>query len=505
MYHRASHKVKPGAIQHPLQNASLDLARASPELFAIWKRVHEQARSMGKQTPSLVPADLVDWCKKNGIYDNLKKKVQTFQAKEIEARKGLKDLNLKPPRSGELYERFKPGIDLQDVGSGDGKRVARYQGYFGKVKCFEKLPKKKMVQDFPSDWHVCYGDKLQILSETAVSTFLSYTQLEAEDKAVVDNSDGIHIVPNHDALAKFGVVEMLENGKVKTQMGKHTFVENYQKYIGQELSNFYCGFNTFRQRDLNLVPKARGKFSVPESRNFTRMRRDLYISDFTKKYDGSFVELNIEKGKFVLKNNLGDGCWGEVDGPDLALQLEAMKDCYRLLRVKFYKDYRPFHSLDMLELFARKVKIRIGGKSIEPPEKVDIKTYDCCNDPDSDGVVCRSGGHDYVMNCGVHLDLKKMNLARLEEFLRDKQGVLKTRHSGIDKKHDGVYAVCVRIRTSGVAHCLWKARKDKTTCDEPNWWDYKFKLLTLEGYQSKFHGKRSKGGFEYDDDDGTDE
>lgn len=86
-----------------------------------------------------------------------------------------------------------------DVGVGDGKRLARYAGYFGNVRGVDSV-KKEMVPDWPTNWNVeiaVFGG-----SRFTVTSFLAYSQFTAEVRMNVELSDGIHVVPDHVALRK---------------------------------------------------------------------------------------------------------------------------------------------------------------------------------------------------------------------------------------------------------------------------------------------------------------
>lgn len=295
-----SHVVKKGALQHPLQSACEDLMKSSPEMYKIWQQVHSQARVLGKKTPALVPAGIVDWAKKEGQYAKLRDIATKFLAKENLARDGVKKMSMAPPKASELYERVEPGVDLVDVGVGDGKRLARYAGYFGKVIGVDKV-KREMVPEWPVNWSTEIGAFGEV--NVTVTSFMAYAQLDLETKNCVENTDGIHIVPDHDALRKVGAVQDLKEGLVECDMGGLKFVERDVSGIGGEgLSTYYKGYNTYVKRELRFVPKAKSTFNPAGQRYYRRMERDLFLTEFTPKYDGVFMELISRKGKFVLKN-----------------------------------------------------------------------------------------------------------------------------------------------------------------------------------------------------------
>lgn len=501
-YQRTSHTVKPGALQHPLQKACEDLMRRSPELHKIHVQVHAQARAMGKKTPALVNAELVAWAKKSGIYGRLAEMVGKFKDQEAEARDGVKQLTLAPPKSSELYERIEPKADIVDVGVGDGKRLARYAGYFGSVRGVDVV-KKELVPDWPKEWRVevaAFGG-----SRLCVTSFLAYSQFTAEVRLNVELSDGIHVVPDHVALRKLGVVRDIEQGKIECNMGEYKFVEDDLGDVrGESLRTFYQGYNTYRQRKVTFEVQGRSDKLKPNgNRFFTRMQRDLFIDEFTPKYNGTYLELRVVDGKWVMKDNIGRGVIGKTNAPDMLLHLESVEDRFVLLRVEKFRNYRPFHSLGMLEKFCARIEIELMGKIVQAPTVIkDLRNWKE-EFPDADGVVCRSGGMDYVMNCGIHLDLCGESRDDLTRFLQEQQGAKSVIHDGTVNDVQ-VYEVCCKIRDDGSALCVWKRRTDKTTVDGFKFWAGKFKLLTIEKYLLKFERKKEKGGMTWELNDGTD-
>ena len=216
------------------------------------------------------------------------------------------------------------------------------------------------------------------------------------------------------------------------------------------------------------------------------------------------MELRVESGNFIMKDAIGRGAWGKIVGsPDMVLHLELLEDKLVLLRVEKYAGFRPFHSLGMLEKFCRRVKVKVRDKIVVPPERIKnlARWREEC--PRADGVVCRYGGVDYVMNCGTHLDLTSDYEDELTNFLREKLGCKTVAHKG-DRKLNKFYQVCCLIADDGRASCEWRERKDKTSVDLQNTWQKKFGLLTIERFLLKFEGD-GDGAMVWDEDDGYDE
>lgn len=503
MYERASHTVKPGALQHPLQKACEELMRNSPELYKIWQEVHAHARVIGKKTPALVNAGVVDWAKGNGHYDRVKSMVNSFLDKEKVARDGVKHLSLAPPKSSELYERVDPKADIVDVGVGDGKRLVRYAGYFGNVRGVD-IVRRSMVPGWPSNWTV--EVKFCATESRICTSFLVYSQLDTRTLGEIENTDGLHVVPYHPELRRLGVVKDLDDGRVECEMGDKKFVERDLGDVrGEMLRSYYCGINTYRERELSLQPSGRKQFKPVGNRYFVRMQRDLFVDEFTPKYDGVFMELRVSSGNFVLKDALGRGVWGKCsDAPNMVLHLELLKDCWILLRVEKYRDYRPYHSLGMLEKFCSRVKVKIKDKIVQAPVRIKNLAKWQEEYPQADGVVCREGGMDYVMNCGTHLDLTADFEKELTEFLRAKMGCKTVLHKG-DRPLGKIYQVCCKLEDDGRAVCEWRARNDKVNVDQQRFWQKKFKLLSIERYLLKFEGDKDEDGMVWEEEDGTDD
>lgn len=302
-----------------------------------------------------------------------------------------------------------------------------------------------------------------------------------------------------------GAVKDLEDGSIECDMGNERFIErDLGDSGGENLRSYYQGINTYKQREVEFNAKARSKFEPVKRRFFARMERDMFVDEFTPKYAGTFMELKSVKGKFVLKDNLGKGIWGYGNAPDMILHLEALEEGFVLLRVEKYRGFRPYHSLGMLEKFCSRVKIKLLNKHVRPPERIkDLRSWQC-DYPKADGIVCRDNGMDYVMNCGIHLDLRADKEEQLTGFLRDKMGAKTVEHYG-SRERGYVHEVCVKILDSGYGKCRWHRRVDKITEDECNTWRRKFKLLTLEKFLLRYENGNDPGSMVWNESDGTDD
>ena len=185
--------------------------------------------------------------------------------------------------------------------------MARYGGYFGKVVGVD-VKERKMVKDWPMHWEVRISE-FEVVKDITTS-FLSFSQFTLDIVARVEECDGLHIVPNHAALRKLGVVKDLGDGMVECDMGKEKYVERDLGDVGGEnLRSYYSGYNTYSRREFSFIAQGRSTFPPTGRRFFVRMERDLFIDEFTPKYAGTFMELRCAKGKFILKDNTGKGIW----------------------------------------------------------------------------------------------------------------------------------------------------------------------------------------------------
>lgn len=492
---RKSHVVVPGALKHPMQESFETLVRQQDDFRNIFKDVNSHFKGK-KTTPNLVDFNKVkEYAIKNGHYEKLRDMVKKFVATDhraIAAKSAIK-----PPYSSELYERILPTKNIVDVGCGDGKRVARYAGYFGFVVGTDKkiIPK---VDYWPKHWKEEIG--LVRSGEINVS-FLVMTQLDDKSKSDLRSEDGMHIYPSHDGLIKNGLAT-IEKGKVVSDMGGQIFVEDKNQDQGDALNSLYVFENTYKERDVVLVATGRGM--VPYCGGVYKRAIGVPSGVPTWKYDGTFAKLVVKGNRFQISDRSGRALFGDVlGGVDMELHVEMMEECLVLLRVCNYRAMRPYHGLAGLERFVSKVRIRLrlGGVDKElvcPKEVTDEELLP------TDGWVYRVGEMDIVVNNGVHFDIRGRDMVRFRQWLRKNRCIKDWREGGVtDWDKNAIYDV----RVDELAKSIFVSeRKDKKNHDEDDCWKDKISLMTV-GKLKLLHEGYSDGVMVADDDDGftTDE
>lgn len=481
---RVSYVVNKSTRSHPLQAVMEGVVREGGAIRDIWKDVHKQAKQH-KTTPTVFDAKaMMEYAKKAGHYDALLAMVKKFKQGEDKSRLNYAQSDVRPPGSHCLYERVQPDTSIVDVGVGDGKRVARYQGYFGNVKGVDKV-KKSMVADWPEDWQVevrGMGPEPEV-----VTSFNLMGQLDEKERQVMCENDGIHI------WAVQGTLECAGHVTVRGDVAEVDMIDAVfeEPVVKRELpyypiGRYYGGTNTYRSRDINLLVKGKAA-GQPAKGKYVRLRHRPTVQRMTWKYDGVLLNLRNRNGRFKILGRDGKGYWGVSNEKDsFDLDLEQVGSEHYLLRVNDFRGFRPFHSLEMLRVFTKKVKIKLMGCEILAPGAADK----CTNEPVfADGFVYRDREIDFVVNWGVSLDLKGGRKDELDRYLLDRRCALSIEHSGWDPGF-GMCSVMVREPDNGIFRIEWKQRYDKQ--QEDNNWDEKFSLMTVDKLRNCPYGLKGE-------------
>lgn len=466
---KTSHRVDNSGRKHPLHDAVKVFANGKlPEIHA---QIHAAAKAMGKTTPSYINANIVDFAKKNGQYDEIRKMVCSFLAKEKEAKTRALVESVRPPRSTELYGRVAGGV-IKDVGTGNGKRLVRFKERFASVEMIDPYVEDK-VEGIPDFWPRV--ERFQACEEV-VTSFNSATVVDNKTWEAMEQSDGLHVVPHVAAFVEKGLSVPVD-GIFKTTIDGKVF-NDVDRQVGdfQKLGDFYRGYVTYAERSILFRPTCKFKTNGVTRSPFVRMTT-FVGGKMSYKYDGTFVRLENRDGKFRMWDRVGRGVAGISDfKEDIVLEMEKMPECFRLLRVVRYRNYEPFHSVAALRKFVERKHPMVGNVVVLPPEELNVIPPE--PGEHYDGIVCRSGGVDYVANYGISLDLHPGQKDELECFLREEKCMAEILHYGLGE--DAIYSVSVRLKTGGEALCFWKIRVDKTKFDARHSWKSKFKCLTVE-------------------------
>lgn len=454
--------VKPGKFPHPLQKVMSEVAGNGTALRSIKNEIRAKCK---KTTPTLVDfaklkADLM----KSGSYDKLREMVKKSLKGEQEARNECKGLGVKPPYSSELYERVEKGAHITDLGCGEGKRVKRYEGFFGHVIGVDKIAKPK---DWPLKWDYCQREVAD--EERIVTSFNVMGLLTQQEIEIVKNQDGLHIFADREQLLRNGHAAVVEDKVVCDMDGTVYEEERTQLPEGYAIKDNYLACNTYRAE--NIVCEVKRRCMGWLAKSFYRRATEGFEGFKTWKENGVFFEFRSNNGEFSMSTRNGKAVAGTINTKKkIVLHLERVGDVYYLIRVRHYRDFKPYHYYEGLVEFTKKVKIRIGGLDVLPPRPISEPRNG------ADGMVIREREMDIVCNFGISLDLFASARNELEKFLINR-GAVGVMHVG--DKGEGLFSVSVEELDRGITVCDWSKRTDKDHPDNRNCWDKKFALLTV--------------------------
>jgi len=404
---QVSHEVFTSGKQHPFTAMVGDMVNGGGELRKMALHVRNMAKGL-KVTPSLFDASLFEKLKSDGSEAAMKDMIRAMLKKET-----LKPVvhSVRPPPNRELYGRIDNGKKVLDVGSGDGKRLVRFEADLD-LRTIDK----EVVKTQLTCVHVqgTFGRDCVMRKREIVTSFCSMSQ----NKKPFDWVDGLHIVPNLVELVKSGLSVFCGEGFYETSISKNGEKITYNDYDhglkGQSFGH-YIGLNTYEERSgVVLLKRSESRaqsFGMVGMRILTQGVMDSMDKEVpTVKYDGELANLKIVCGQAALTFRDGERHVGVSDLPDMCLDLELLGDRVILIAVNKFNGFKPYHSIECLDLFTKRVKIRLkkNGPLIEPPRVLleEEKRY-------AEGLVFRVGGKDLLISYEHSLDLIECDLAPL--------------------------------------------------------------------------------------------
>lgn len=324
----------------------------------------------------------------------------------------------KPPKQKELYQRLANNTPCVNLGSGDDERIQLL------------APNYEHLEVENVDPLLTGANRTNILEvtdeEKVVVSFNTLTQLPEEEQEVVEDRDGIHIIPDLHELADMGVAAPVK-GEEKTYLCKSkkgTWKDREFLAPGDgayKIKNGYLGTNTYRRRQVSLRLedvewKQGGKEFTPDGRATT----DVPTTDYSYKNDGVAVRIEARGGKTIWTRRDGSYLTGTVDDKNLTFIMyaewcETKEDPEIMVliphRVSYWRGYCPFHSGAELRRIAQRVRMEItkgntityfrGPRAMKQDQKNQFKVrhgddYKYYTIP-SDGAIFRDGEQDFYI------------------------------------------------------------------------------------------------------------
>lgn len=268
------------------------------------------------------------------------------------------------PSPKQLYNRV-ADVQIVDIGSGDCSKLSRCQAV--SIVATDREPVSN------AHYQVAKLDAEEELMEfmldkpdRVLTSFNALSQMVNVERVL--EYDGLHVLPDISA-----VKTMMEAGFDEKGAYYGDYKDRDNGLVGDLLADGYVALNTYEQTNVRLKPIRKVKTLCPKPQISTVYYRPP-DAEATPKYDGVCMFLICQGGVRLLAHRNGNGY--EFDGgggcPEMVLMLEKLPRIgppthFVLLRVYQYKRYYPFHGLNNLRMFCKKVNIRLGGIRIYAP------------------------------------------------------------------------------------------------------------------------------------------
>jgi len=467
-----SHIPLRSSAKHPMTSLAKQLVEFSVENRELFSQFHDSYFSRTDLlTPSMPRYDIQRECADElGLRDKL---IAFFKMLAEQNRRKMTELHEhedvpRPPPSKELYGRIAENTPFIDAGGFDGKRLLDFGNIQATIVDPAFTPEK--------GWKNGENRPYVAQEKEIVASFNAATRIPQEE---LDNSDGISIFPNVIEFSNRGLSKPVANGYYHSE--KLDITE--RPYIGPtyDIDANYQATNHYIGRVIKFVLGDYVYLADPlGSSGIKTMEYCRDPTDASPKYDGVLCRIVLKKGHslftmapgktFALKS---DAAQPEMD---ILVELGRDFDFFQLIKVNWYRNFKPFHNLALLEHFTRKVKIslEIEGKTLllKAPERL---TKQALADPNqregSDGIVVRQFGEDFLYKDVNTVDVTKESFQRLVDNLKGTgYGV-----TGCDVPA-GVHELTA-TKTGGSCSVVFKYLRPRTDRNEPNSDDYAVRLV----------------------------
>lgn len=445
---------------NPKLGRMLDLMTKMPQFTRLSARVREISRHTSDF------ASLRAACIQDGIKQDLLQLVK--QNRDIPDE--LPVLGAAPPTTA-LYGMVGRGVAVVDVGSGNCMKIKRYTG---------ELKITAVDPNLSNEGHVVKQFKGTLAeysknnaNDNVYTSWMAVPQLSQEEVDLLQSSDGLHMVPDHDLLLDQGVAVKQELKVKVSTLGGH-YYDNYIKWPGYAISPGYLLCPMFKKRKFvyHLDTQQKGPY-VPQCDATPAGFYDLDFTDVTPKFDGVFRELENMPSGTTLTGRNGDYLSGPSQFSEhFCLHLEELDEVFVLLRIVQYRGYVPPHCGSTLRHFCEDVKIKINGKPVLPPppwqqtglaSKVSLVWEDGDTtmffDAPTDGLISRKDGADHYCKHMWTVDLLQADVPAVRAALNHEGYTLRI----MGTWEEGINELTMLRDGPQVTMNIVKTRKDKHT------------------------------------------
>lgn len=266
-----------------------------------------------------------------------------------------------------LYGSFKHGQGIIDIGSGNCMKIKKFTGHL-KITAVDpnlRNESKHVLREF-----TCTFSEFLLVEvvDRPLTSWMAFTSLTDEERAVVRQYDGLHLIPDHDVLLSEKIARD-ERGVMVVSTINGEFREARVTEVGYPVAPGYLLVPFFERADVSVrFGKLEKGDYLPKLNARPAGFYELNFKDLSPKYDGRFWELELFDEEAYLTARNGEYRKGtcKVKG-HYVYHLEDMGEFFVLLRVVLHGGFVPPHCGDVLRKYVDAVKILLDGRPVLAP------------------------------------------------------------------------------------------------------------------------------------------
>jgi hypothetical protein len=431
---KASYVMSCGMTPHPIQ-------KGMEEMISNQKVLQDMAQFVSANTEYFT-SGVANWGEvmkkaKELYYEDFKRKVFDPVSLEYDRSQGDAPATMPtPPPANIVYGKVGQAAKILDIGSGDGKRLVRYEERFDAILTDVKKPRKLIsASKFEQ---LGAREALRKYPSRVVTSFNLISQSSFSEHGSLSERVGLHLAPDVNTLHDLGYCHGHKNGNVhifKDARGVEypdiaVERERFDAVVPvNEFYNLYCSFGIHENVYVQL------KHRIKVEQNYPSVGERMKLLKFkdgviTPKYDGVQVTLMCRDGKAHLFLRNGEGFGGTCGRMhNMVLTFEYLRSANGnnvlvLLDVTNYLGIKFGGNLSVIEAFTGRKgpSVIIGDAAVQitTPKKLSLAS------PSSgvidglkyDGLVLRQYENQYLVKNNKTVDLDYSTVIELQQYCK---------------------------------------------------------------------------------------
>lgn len=400
----------PPGQPNPLYNPMRTLLDKQEEV----KRLRDAIKAVASKHRGLSKAQIVQKCVDAGLKETFKDLWHVFDS----APKSKTTIGPNP-RSASLYGRVGDGASILDVGSGNCMKLRQTTGRVTIVASDPNLD-TELAKTMTVKTEKLTAAEVLPRYDSVVTSFNALPQLSKAEISMIEERDGLHIIPDHQYLLDHGLAKPIlvtEQDhlvqKIEVETPVKTFVDQPLKMEGFSVKEGFKLVATYEHRPINVnFPRdisdwihdrraVTGSY-IPVIDASPANEVTMNWKDLGYKWDGIPLEFEFNEGKAYLTMRNGKTMYGTTDCPyHLCFHAEYLErpSVLVLIRVISFRSFIPPHCGPSLRQFVERHPLTVDGIKLYGPPVFDPAQRPMINgyEYNVDGIITRNNELDHYV------------------------------------------------------------------------------------------------------------